>query len=107
MCPPARSAILSCPPPLPPAHTLVLARPPPALAPLRDRVQAALGLLADLLCATRVPAPPLLPLQRAAAVSLTVEAGLKVLQEKAARLLVAAYANHPAQVWAGGWVGGW
>lgn len=45
----------------------------------------------------RLPGPSLLPLLRACAISLTVE-GQKLLQEKAVRLLVAAFKAHPAQV---------
>ncbi|PRW45458.1 nipped-B isoform X2 [Chlorella sorokiniana] len=69
---------------------------PPAMRPLLDRTQAVLLMLADLLHVTRVPAAQLLPLLRAAAVSLTVE-GQKLLQEKAVRLLVAAFQANPAQ----------
>ncbi|KAL4427666.1 hypothetical protein ABPG75_001755, partial [Micractinium tetrahymenae] len=69
---------------------------PPAMRPLLDRVQAVLLLLADMLATVRLPGATLLPLLRACATSLTVE-GQKLLQEKAVRLLVAAFKGHPAQ----------
>ncbi len=52
--------------PNPPSH-----RMPPAMRTLLDRTQTLLLLLADLVHVTRVPAAQLLPLLRAAAVSLT------------------------------------
>ena len=78
---------------------------PPALAPLLDRTQAVLLLLADLLRLLRPPGAALLPLLRACAVCLTVE-GQRLLQEKAVRLLVAAFQTSPAQVRAAGRGGG-
>lgn len=80
------------------------------MRPLLDRVQAVLLLLADLLGVVRLQGAAVLPLLRACAVSLTVE-GQKLLQEKAIRLLVAAFRSHPTQVGARGgrWgqQGGW
>jgi hypothetical protein len=67
------------------------------MRPLLDRAQAVLLLLADLLRVVRLPGAQLLPLLRACMVSLTVE-GQKLLQEKATRLLVAAFQGYPAQV---------
>ena len=68
---------------------------------LLDRAQGLLVLLSQLLAVLRLPGAALLPLLRACGVSLTVE-GQKLLQEKAARLLVAAFKAYPAQVGAGG-----
>lgn len=56
-----------------------------------DRLQAVLGLLADLLLVVRLPGATLLPLLRSALVSLSVEAGLSVLQAKATSLVVSAF----------------
>jgi hypothetical protein len=67
------------------------------MAPLLDRVQAALLLLAELLRLLRPPAATLAPLLRACATSLGVE-GQALLQDKAARLLAAAFRAYPAQV---------
>ena len=83
------------------------------MRPLLDRCQSLLLLLADLLRLVRLPAAALMPLLRACMVSLAVE-GQKLLQEKAVRLLVAAFQAYPAQVGAqwggcklGGRVGRW
>jgi hypothetical protein len=70
------------------------------MRPLLDRAQAVLLLLADLLRVVRLPAAALLPLLRTAMVALTVE-GQKLLQEKAVRLLVAAFQACPSQVGCG------
>lgn len=71
------------------------------MRPLLDRLQGLLALLPGLLRLLRLPAAALLPALRAAMVSLGVEGqpALKLLQEKAVRLLVAAFQNYPAQVW--------
>ncbi|PSC68988.1 nipped-B B isoform X2 [Micractinium conductrix] len=69
---------------------------PPVMRVLLDRAQGLLVLLSQLLAVLRLPGAALLPLLRACGVSLTVE-GQKLLQEKAARLLVAAFKAYPAQ----------
>jgi len=78
-------------------HSPSTCRLPPAMRPLLDRSQAVLLLLADLLSVVRLQGSALLPLLRACAVSLSVE-GQKLLQEKATRLLVAAFHHYPNQV---------
>lgn len=72
------------------------------MRPLLDRLQ---GLLAALPGLLRLPAAALLPALRAALVSLGVDGqpALKLLQEKAVRLLVAAFHGYPAQVGAAAW----
>eukprot|EP00887_Chlorella_sp_A99_P005943 scaffold29.g5943.t1 len=68
---------------------------PAAIHALVDRAQAVLGLLADLLGLARLPGAVLLPLLRAALVSLAAEGGLSVLQAKATSLAVAAFQVDP------------
>ena len=70
------------------------------MRPLLDRLQGLLAALPGLLRLLRLPAAALLPALRAALVSLGVDGqpALKLLQEKAVRLLVAAFQANPAQV---------
>jgi hypothetical protein len=76
------------------AHASGAPAPPPALAAVADRLQALLGLAADLVPALAAPPPALAPLLRSAAAALAAP-GAPLLQARAVALLGAAFGRHP------------